>query len=107
MICSVLTHFTEGEGALVPSADLTGSTSREVKELDQSWDHFILLLSVTQTAVTSEAPAEHPLLGVQHQLHITRRSGFSYRTDHHHHHYRIEENRIIIELTSEYILEIK
>lgn len=67
----VLTHLTDGEGALVAGADLAGSTSREVEEFDQSRHHLILLLGVTKTTVASETPAEDPLLGVQHQLHTS------------------------------------
>lgn len=71
----VLTHLADGEGALVAGADLAGSTSREVEEFDQSRHHLILLLGVTETTVAAEAPAEDPLLGVQHQLHTSNTGG--------------------------------
>ena len=59
-----LTHFIDCKGALVASVDLGSPTSREVKELNQSWHHLILLLSVSQAAVATKAPGEHYLLGV-------------------------------------------
>lgn len=48
--------------------DVTGSSTGEVKEFHQARDHLVLLLGVSQTPVTSEAPAEYSLLRVQHQL---------------------------------------
>lgn len=63
-----LTHLVDGEGALVPGVDLSGATSGEVEELDESGNHLVLLLRVTQTSVTAKTPAEDPLLRVQHQL---------------------------------------
>lgn len=68
VFCSSLTHFVEGEGALVAGVDLGSAASREVKQLDESGNHLVFLLCVAQTAVASKTPAEHPLLGVQHQL---------------------------------------
>lgn len=64
-----LTHLADSEGALVSCVDLTGTASRKVKQFDQTRNHLILLLCVAQTPVTAETPAEHSLLGVQHQLH--------------------------------------
>lgn len=63
------TALADGEGALVAGVDLTGSASGEIKELDESRDHLVLLFGVAQSSITPEAPAEDTLLGVQHQLH--------------------------------------
>lgn len=63
-----LTHFTDGKGAGVASVDLGRPAPGEVKQLHQAGDHFVLLLSVAQPAVATEAPGEDALLGVQDQL---------------------------------------
>lgn len=63
-----LTYFTDSEGAGVASVDLGRPTPREVEQLHQAGDHLILLLSVAQPAVATEAPGEDPLLRVQDQL---------------------------------------
>lgn len=76
----VLTHLADGEGALVAGAHLAGTTSGEVEEFDQSGNHLVLLLGMTKTTVASEAPAEDPLLGVQHQLQAATRGGQSSAT---------------------------
>lgn len=67
----LLTHLVDGEGALVPGEDLGGAAAREVEELDEPRDHLVLLLRVAEAPVAPEAPAEDPLLGVQHQLEHT------------------------------------
>lgn len=74
---SARTHLVDGEGTLVSCVDLSGSASREVEQLDEPRNHLVLLLRVAQTAVPSEAPAEDPLLGVQHQLHTTKAAPLS------------------------------
>lgn len=68
MNSAFLTHLVDGEGTLITGEDLSGAASWEIKELYKSGDHLILLLRVTQTAVTSKPPAEDSLLRVQHQL---------------------------------------
>lgn len=72
-----LTHFTDSKRTLVACADLTGTTSRKVKQFDQSRDHFILLLCMPKTSITAKAPAEHTLLRVKHQLHTHQNTVFN------------------------------
>lgn len=64
-----LTILTDGERALVACVDLTGATSRKIKQFDQPRNHLVLLFSMAQSSITPETPAEHSLLRVQHQLH--------------------------------------
>lgn len=74
---SLLTHLTDSEGTLVACADLTGTTSRKIKQFDQSRYHFILLFRMTQAAITTKTPAEYTLLRVQHQLHTHQHKQFN------------------------------
>lgn len=69
MMSLPLTHLAECKGTLVACKDLTGTTSREVKQFNQSGNHLILLLCVSQAAVTTKPPAEHSFLRIQHKLH--------------------------------------
>lgn len=63
-----LTHFTDSKRTLVSAVYLGGSTTREIKELHQTRDHLILLLSVAQTSIAPKTPGENTLLRVQYQL---------------------------------------
>ena len=65
---TLLTHLVDSEGTTVAAKDLCGTTPGDVKNLNQSGHHLILLLSVTQAPITPKAPAEHTLLRVQNQL---------------------------------------
>lgn len=57
-----LTHFTDSEGAGIASIDLGRTTSREVEQFHQARYHLILLLSMAQAAIATEAPGEDSLL---------------------------------------------
>lgn len=70
----ILTNLTNSKRALVACVDLTGTTSRKIKQLDESGNHLILLFCVTQASITSKTPAEHTFLRVQHKLHTQHRS---------------------------------
>lgn len=63
-----LTKLIDSKGTLVAWADLSGTTSREIKQLDQPWNHLILLLCVPKTPVATKTPTEHSFLRVQDQL---------------------------------------
>lgn len=62
------THLADSKRTLVACIDLTGTTARKVKQLDQPGNHLILLLGVTEAPIAAKAPGEHALLRVQHQL---------------------------------------
>lgn len=62
------THLADSKRTLVACIDLTGTTARKVKQLDQPGNHLILLLGVTEAPIAAKAPGEHTLLRVQHQL---------------------------------------
>lgn len=68
-MCFILTHLTDSKGTLVACTDLTSTTSRKVKQFDQSGNHLVLLFRVTQTPISTKTPAEHSLLRIQNQLH--------------------------------------
>lgn len=70
----ILTYLTNSKGALVACVDLTGTTSRKIKQLDESGNHLILLFCVTKASITSKTPAEHTFLRVQHKLPTQHRS---------------------------------
>lgn len=57
-----LTHFTDSEGAGIAGIDLGCTTAREVEQFHQARNHLVLLLSVAQPAVATEAPGEDSLL---------------------------------------------